>query len=291
MPSSPNYFTQMLPGQITFILGAAALLAFPISFLLLRLYRRAVLKSMERKIGGTEDLFQVPETPSVPPSQPSAPLQIISLQEHEKVTLSPEAQSHYNGARRSPWQAAAVYALGGVCYALVMAVAMQLAWKTTLSPGRLAMLASIFVWPLFLTLILVVGSTPRLKLLLVLAYFIGYIILGAVNVARNPEFTFREVFQLWLIFNAIPTALVLAYLTRKIRAVGPLVLTFLVAAFTGAVYFVQLFSIEYLLRLLVRLGVALGIGGNALFIGSPCHWIYCLCSFGMAPGLVAEVRL
>jgi hypothetical protein len=263
MPRTPDYFTQMLPGQMIFILGGAALLAFPISFLLLRLYRRAVLKSMSRQAEGAEAMPGAGEPPSPPPSQPAAPLQIISLQGQEYLPFAPEAQSRHDLAVRAPWRAAIVYSLGGVCYAIFLAAAYLIASRMSLVPGRLVMLSWLFAWPLLLTLILVAGSTSRIKLQLMLAYFCGYVIIGAINVARNPQFSFLQLFGIWLIYNAVPTALVLAYLARRVRAVGPLVLTFLVAALSGSVIFVMLFTNEYLLRLLVRIPLS----ATTLFIG------------------------
>jgi hypothetical protein len=267
MAQPANYLTQMLPGQMFFILAAAALLAFPFSLLLLGLYRRAVLKSMDRQAGGAADIPRGDEAPAPPSSKPAAPLQITSFQEHENFPLTPDAQGHHDRAIRAPWRAAAVYLLGGAIYAVILTAAYLVSGKLAFSPLRFLLVAWIFGWPFILTLILVVGTTRCAKLL-VLAYFCSYVILSAVTVAVSPKSSFLQLFALWAIFNAAPTVLALAYLTRRVRAVGPMVLTFLVIAVTGAVVLLSLVgSNESLLRRISGFGYSLGLGATSVFIG------------------------
>ncbi len=56
MNQRSDAFTVALTGQLPFILVIAAVLAFVASFLILRLYRRSVIKSMRRR--GTSELLQ-----------------------------------------------------------------------------------------------------------------------------------------------------------------------------------------------------------------------------------------
>lgn len=267
MAKAPDSLTLMLTGQLPFILIAAALLAFPISFLLLRLYRRAMLKSMERQAGSTEDVSK-PDLPPGAVPKPVALLKIIRLQGDEALPCAPEAQTHYDRAIGAPWRAAAVYSLGGVCYAGIMAVAFLASAKIPFLPMRFLMLAWTFGWPLLLTITLVAGSTARIKTMLALAYFGGWGLLGVVTLARNPAFSVKDMVNLWWSLNLIPTALVLAYLTRPVRAVGPMVLTFLVIAISGAVTGVELVGRnEPLLRSIAGFGFSLGLGGTGVFVG------------------------
>jgi hypothetical protein len=268
MTKPPDSFTLVLTGQLPIILIVAALLAFPISLLLLRLYRRAVLKSMDRQAGAEADQ-PIPGLPSGPEVQtPPAPLKIITLPGDDAQFATPEAQARYNRAVRTPWLAAAVYSLGGVSFAGIMAAVYLLSHQVPFLTLRFLMLAWPFGWPLLLTLMLVAGSTARIKTMLAVAYFGGYILLSVVSLALNPQVSVKELVNLWWALNLIPTALVLAFLTRPVRAVGPLVLTFLVIAVTGAVAVVDLAgSSETLLRSAVSVGLALGLGGHGVFIG------------------------
>jgi hypothetical protein len=290
MARTSGYFTQMLPGQLFFILGTAGLLSFPLSFLLLRLYRRAVLKSMDRQAGVVEGIPKPGEAPAPFSTQPATPLKIISFQEEENFPLTSEAQAHHDRAVGAPWRAGVVYSLGGVVYAVLLTIAYLVSGKFAFSPWRFLIMALIFGWPLVLTLALVAGSTPRVKLRLVLAYFCSYAILSAVTVAVSPKSSLLQLLGLWAIFNAVPTALALAYLTRRVRAVGPMVLTFLVIAVTGSVVLVSLAgSSDSLLWGIVRIGYSLGLGATSVFIG--LHLIG-LAAFGvLAWPLVRWIRV
>ena len=104
--------------------------------------------------------------------------------------------------------------------------------------------------------------------MLALAYFGGWVLLGVVTLVRNPEFSVKDLVNLWWSLNLIPTALVLAYLTRPVRAVGPMVLTFLVIAITGAVAGVELVGRNQpLLRSIAGFGFSIGLGATGVFVG------------------------
>jgi hypothetical protein len=271
MAQTPDYFTQMLPGQMVFILGAAALLVFPISFLLLRLYRHAVLKSMDRRTGAAEDLPRVEEAPAAPSFKPAASLRIITLQETDDILLTPEARAYYDQAIGAPWRAAAVYSIGGAIFAASMTIAWFVSTKTQISPLRFLSNFWIFGWPLLLTLALIVGARVRTRLLLVPAYFCIYAILGIVALALSPKLSFTQLFVLWIIPNAPPTAMVLAYLARRVRAVGPLVFTVLFMAATGAIFSSQIIgSYNFVFRKIVSLPLNFSFD-NQIFTGLYLH--------------------
>ena len=67
-----------------------------------------------------------------------------------------------------------------------------------------------------------------------LGYFAIGAAIGAVLLAKNPGLPVGQLLYLWLDFNAIPTVLLLIFLNRRIRAVGPLVLVFMIIGVTGA---------------------------------------------------------
>ena len=148
MAKPPDSLTLMLTGQLPFILITAAVLAFPVSFLLLRFYRRVVLKSMDRQAGAASNVSTPDLTPGPAAPKPTAPLEISNLQAQKIMPLTPEAQTRYAQAVSAPWWAAAVYSLGGICYAGIMAVAFLIATKITFLPMRFLLLAWIFGWPL-----------------------------------------------------------------------------------------------------------------------------------------------
>jgi hypothetical protein len=86
------------------------------------------------------------------------------------------------------------------------------------------------------------------------------------GVFRSPELTLGQVAWFWLFTNAPATLLLLAFLHRRVRAVGPLVLSFMVAAVIGSqVALSAVAASESGLRGAVELGAIVGLGGVGVF--------------------------
>jgi hypothetical protein len=87
-----------------------------------------------------------------------------------------------------------------------------------------------------LTTALVAGSTWRAQAFLWAAYFIVLGILAEVALVRSPQLTFDQlILAHWLWTNGPATVLLLAFLNRRVRAVGPLVLVLMVGAVIGSI--------------------------------------------------------
>jgi len=267
MGQSPDSLTPLLTGQLPFILIAAAVLAYPLSVLLLRLYRRAVLRSMGRRAGAAAGSPREEGTSEPASPQPAASLRLVTLSGSDGLPSAPTASAHCQQILAAPWRAATLYALGGVCYAVVMALAFLVSGGISFSLLRFLMLALNFIWPLVLTIWLVAGSTTRTKVMLLLVYFGAYVLISGLTLILSPSLSVAQPFILWGSLNILPTALVLAFLTRQVRAVGPMVLTFLVIAITGSVALLEILSRnQSLLRSLAGFGFSLGLGAVGVFI-------------------------
>jgi hypothetical protein len=142
-----------LTGQLPFILLVATILALPISFGLLRLYRRAVVRSM-RATGGDETAKAGP-APEYRPSVRPAAAAVEAL------------------LRRGPWRAATVYAIASGAYAVVMVTGVLLATKLEAFPLRVLFLLASYAWPIVLTINLVAGTVPRVRAWVLGGYFAG----------------------------------------------------------------------------------------------------------------------
>lgn len=260
--------TLALTGQLPAILILGALLALPTSLVLLWLYRRAVLRSMR---GGAPGLPSLPA--SAPPAPPSPPttrqdLAIISYGRDSKAGFEPEAQSLYAQLARGRHRAAAAYALGGLTFALVMAVAFLVATGIGFAPFRFLFLFWNYAWPVVFTTTLALGSRLRTMIWTTAGYVLVFAGLAAIGVARSPEFDWSQAALSWVIHNAPPSVLLLFFLNRRVRAVGPLVLVFMVLAVTGALVLVSVTgSSDFLLRAAVTVGSALGLGASGVFVG------------------------
>ena len=247
--------TNVLTGQLSAVLLVAPALALLASLALLGLYRRAVLRSMSARAGSPRTARS--EVPS-PPGQPAR---------EPPVADAVPAEALFRSVRREPWRAAAVYAVAGSCYAAVMAAAYIAAWGIGFSPLRFLFLAWSFVWPIVLSVNLVAASTRRVRLATASAYFIVLAALGATAIAASPEFGWGQVVVLWLINNGLASVLLLAFLNRKVRAVGPLVLILTIFAVTGSVVVIAVAaSSDAVLRSIVSLGLSLGLSGPDIFI-------------------------
>jgi hypothetical protein len=256
-----------VPGQVILVLLVAAGLALPTSLALLWLYRHAVLRSMQagatsRPLGATTT---EPLSPAVQPT-PLAPEFVVNPSSSE--ALAPGAQALHSQMAGLAYRTAIAYALGGIAFAIVMTASFLAAGKLEALPVRSLLLFWSYAWPVVLTTTLALGSRRRQMLLIAAAYFLGLAAISAAGVVRSPAFDWKQAAVFWLINNGPPTILLLAYLNRRVRAVGPLVLLFMLLAVTGATAMVSLAgAYPPLLRLALRAGTALGLGGIGIFWG------------------------
>jgi hypothetical protein len=115
--------------------------------------------------------------------------------------------------------------------------------------------------------LLVVTTTRRQGYIVAGVYFGLVVAVSSVALVRNPGAGAGDLIYLWIFANGAATVLLAAFLTRRIRAVGPLVLAFMIAGVTGALLLVTIAgSSDTLLRAIVEAGGAFGLGAVGLFI-------------------------
>ena len=248
-------------GALPALILIAAALTLPVCLALLVLYRRAVLRSMARASPAAGSAASRPqEIPSTPATPPTAPLRL----EHRAAGARPALAR----LRRSLRAAGLVHLLGGLAYALVLTTAwMQFAWQDGgFVLTRFLLVFACHAWPAVLAIGLVTAGTTRQRLSLGLAYLLPMLVLAAWALARNPALSALDLAGLWASTNLPPTVLLLAFLHRRIRAVGPLVLAFMLVAVIGAEAAVRLAGqSEAALRMAVGAGGALGLDGTQTF--------------------------
>jgi hypothetical protein len=202
-PADP--VTHALTGAWPFILLASVVVTFPASALLLWLYRRAVLRGMSQShtVG-----VPVADTVSASPIS-SKPLRFVSL----APNAAPRA------SLPGSWAPALVYLIGGAGYAFVMTAAWFLATHDLqIGPIKVFFIFWTFYWPAMLAVILVAAQGRTQKLWIVLAYVVIYVALAAVELARNPDFTWNQAALFWIIENGPATVLLYLFLRRRIRS-------------------------------------------------------------------------
>src|SRR6267142_1128808 len=243
----------LLTGQLPFILLLATILALPISLGLLRLYRRAVVRSM-RATAGTGSIAGGAPEPSPSP-------------EGRGVTR-PAAAAVEALLRGGPWRAATVYGIASCAYAVVMVTGVLLSTRLEFFPVRVLFFLVSYAWPIVLTIILVAGTVPCVRTCVLGAYLAGLFFITLVAVVISPTFTIGQAVVFWLITNLPPTLAVWIVLARPVRAVGPLVLTFMVIAAAGANVALSVADAdERILRRIVVVGQAVGLNATGMFIG------------------------
>ena len=283
MTGTHDPITLALTGQLPFIVLVAAVLALPLSFFLLWLYRRAVLRSMRGRSGA---VIPSASGPSIS-SPPSSGIELSFDAGSGTSALAPGAEIVLRQARRRPWQAAAVYAAAGASYALSMSILWLVANREQFLPLRFLWLFWMYAWPVVLTVNLVAGSTNRTKVCLALGYVAVLAALAAIALALNPGLTIWALIISWLVSNGPPTLLLLAFLARPIRAVGPLVITFTVVGVLGAQIGLNIVGRSFrLLNLVADVGNFIHFSARAMLI---LLALFCFAIFGVAGWSVLRV--
>ena len=258
--------TVALTGILPAIMIASAVLTALATVFLLWLYRRAVMRAMGTTSGAAA--MQVPsvarETDTGVDSQP---LTITTHDVGSGSGASTLAEKAYGEAGRSLRRTTLVYLAGGLVYALVFASAWSVVSEGGLIAVRFVWLFVCYSWPMVLAVGLVAVIDPRRHAVIAGVYGIFLIGIAVTALVRNPGVTPGQLLFFWLYANGTATLLLLAFLRRRVRAVGPLMLAFSVSGVTGAVLSIQIVgSSENLLRGVVAFGSRLGLGATELFV-------------------------
>jgi hypothetical protein len=212
------------------VLAIAVPIALLVSLALLRIYRRAVMRSMQQRVtpGAAAGLAGALENP--PPRSGEPPGHSLEIVPHD-----PPADDVRFAVRRATWPSAAVQACAGLAYATVMASTWFVAGRVGFNWQLLLCMTIFFAWPMVITVGLAIAVSWRGYAMLV----VGYTLALAGAFAPALVFTHLTIGQLltnWLNMNGSGTLLAFAFLARPIRAVGLLVLVFMIAAVGGSVF-------------------------------------------------------
>lgn len=254
-------------GALPTLILVAAILTLPVCLALLALYRRAVLRSMARTSPDADAVSaRTAQATSAASAEPPEPLLF------EIATTASSAQS--SPLRVAMWRslqaASLIHVIAGLVYALVLTGAWtRFSWdQGGFVLARFLWLLSCYAWPTALTVGLVVATTTRQRVAVGLAYLLMLFAFAGWGLVRNPSLSALDIARFWAITNLPATVLLLAFLHRRIRAVGPLVLAFMVVAAIGAQVAISLAEqSEATLRSVIEVGSVLGLGGVQIFWG------------------------
>jgi hypothetical protein len=220
----------LLAGTLMLDILAASALTLLASVTVLGLYRRRVLQAMA--VGSGEAAIAADAPDDRAPAFPAG-----------------RGDEFYRRALRGPWRAEWRDAIAGLVFALLMTIALALAFPALSPPQRLVWYAWGYSWPVLLAWLLT-GPGGLRATLLALAAYAAPLLLGTLYAltaevaplrsdidvaALRDAITPFDAAKGWLVANGLPTALLLMFLNRRVRAVGPLLLGLITVATTGVV--------------------------------------------------------
>ena len=195
---------------------AAALL----SLVLLGLYRRAVLRAMR----ASPDELVSPDNQFPAPGIPiAAEVSIETLDVDSPIPKDAATDLQYRAALRRLWTAAVIYVIGGALFMIIDLLMAQATFEGSGGFHPVGWMASVG-WLLALTLGLVIAATRTECIVISAVYFLLAIAPAVVISLLNAEIRLIDLLADWLYEVLGTLILILAFLHRRIRAVGPLVL-------------------------------------------------------------------
>jgi hypothetical protein len=272
-----------LQGQILEIFTIAGPLALVLALSVLHFYRRAVAHEMRNAPLGAAP----PTSDKDERGAPRAPLAFSVENLREGIDLRPARSSQ-------SWDpslgAAVVYVAGGLAFGIVATLLVFGFSATEFFPIRTLVAVWAYGWPTVLTLN-ILWSGDRRRQLTVVAIYAGVIGLCCVWVAPGSrsaattiggiEFPgFLNPVLFWAIISA-PSAYLLLFANRRVRAVGPVILAFTALLPVGSLLAMALLGTPSGLRAAAFLFDATGFGAVAilvatllagLVIGAPAGW-------------------
>ena len=219
----------------------AAVLTFLVAPGLIWLYGRSVRRSMASRVGLREAGENVTPITSARPTNPRCPsLELRLLEARGDPNQGRQQSGQLRAARQSFWNTAAVYAAAGAVHAAVSTALLFSFSKIEFLPLRTFSVVWANLWPAVLVFGLFWLSGWRVRVLLGAGYFAVLIMLALrshapamtrFGVTMGPV---KQMFLMWALESLIPTILLFLFLSRRIRAVGPLVYVFMLVAVFGA---------------------------------------------------------
>jgi len=256
---------QVLTIGLFAVLLVAPALSLLISACILWFYRRAVLRAMAASIGRAGEAMALRPRSAAAARPPAAPGDI-------------EAQ-----LLRGPRRAAARSTAGGAAFALVIALAVVWAFPPMRSAAGLAVPLWVSAWPIVVALALTAPFPLRTAAIAGAVYAALLVAISAPALLRPhaqllmqggevaawaEAFTPPHLLRLWGVQDGLPSILLLLFLNRWTRAVGPLVLGFVSTLVGGFVVAALLIFSKAGSTEVVKLSVATGVSVYAWVIGA-----------------------
>jgi hypothetical protein len=253
---------------VLWILVIAIPLALLTSVVSLYLYRRAVLRAMRSHTHGELAEASVLEASASSRESVQIPLEIAVIDSTPISSQKSAGGELHSDLLRRPWRTAGIYAIAGACYALVTTVIFLSATPTEFHILTFLAIFWYYAWPVVVTACIVAAATWQTRLTLFGVYFLMIIVLGAVDTMSSSSSDWNGILVLWLLTNLPAVLVLLVFLNRRIQAVGPLVLTFMIFAVTGSILLPGIVNSNMnLQRPVINMAVMFGLDAGSILIG------------------------
>jgi hypothetical protein len=252
-------------GAVVFYVVWGGLLTFVLAALALAVFRRAVARNMAAASAAHAAVID-----TGPRRAATAPLTV-------RIETPQGAVTAAGPSDRALRRLALAHALAGLAFGLVAALLLLLLSGMEIWPLRTAALTWAYAWPAVPVLCLVVGPDRGTQGRILFTYFGGLLVLCALAwLIGAPPLHLAPLgltlpgllspFVLWLV-HAAPSLFLLLFLNRAVRAVGPLVLVFVLIALVGTHVALSILAIDPVMRAAGEVAVQTGLGGHGVFWG------------------------
>lgn len=277
MDTGTDRITTLLTGELQFIVYTALLLTIPISWALLKRYKRAVIRTMEKHASQPEITQPIETTPIAPPETGLK----IRILEPSNIPDRPSLSTSQKILLQAPTKASLVYLLAGIGYAAVMTWGTLKSGQMSAALTRVSITMMLYGWPIVLATQYIAGTTLRRSLKPIITYAGVYLLLSLLAIALKPDAKYLDLLFLWGLINIPTTLFWWIVLNRRLRAVSPLVLIFLVLAVTGSLMLLEiLFYNEFVLGLSVDIFMPLGFGVKGMMVVNVLIGLLIFCVIG-----------
>jgi hypothetical protein len=261
-------------GAVTFNLLGGFLLTLPIGLLLLTRYRHAVDRLMRQTVGPAPVDERVARAPSA------------ALEVRLDRAPAPGGLSAYPSGPLG--RGALIELAAGLTFGLLAALLVLLFARFEISSLRLAAVTIAFAWPSILVLNLLWGPDRRQQLITIGAYLSIVLLLCMLSglSARGEASAFFAPLQLWAVYASFGIVLLL-FLNRAVRAIGPVLVVIAVAALFGANLALSLLATDAGAYAAIDLARMVGGGASLAFLGIAAAGL----ALGVAAGWLAAGAL
>jgi hypothetical protein len=251
---------------------ASSALTLPLALLLVWFYQRAVRAAMARRSQSAPPTSEAEV--AIPRATASPTLTVTEWRAGTPLELDSTARVMQRHALAAPWRNAGVYAVAGMGFALFNALVLMVGAEVEFLPLRLIGATVLFAFPVALVTNLVIPTNRWTQARNVAIYALVITLVGG--------FRLLDTVVWWFAASGPPSLVLLAFMHRKVRTIGPLVYVFINIGILGVLVFAVPFfyddvqwavsyasvaiGADWQLFILIAMIIGFGIGGVLAWI-------------------------